>query len=192
MGLYKYVREAWKKPAQGIGAGQKLRLQEWRRQPATVRIERPTRLDRARSLGYRAKQGIVIVRQRVLRGGRKREKIKHGRSPSKFHRTKIVSLSHQTIAERRANQKYVNCEVLNSYHAASDGQYSWYEIILVDKNHPVIKKDPQLKWITEKSHTKRVFRGLTSAGRKSRGLNKKGRGTEKIRPSIRANQGRAH
>lgn len=192
MGIYKYIRNAWKKPSEGLGNTQKLRLQEWRRQPATVRISRPTRLDRARSLGYRAKQGFVIVRQRVLRGGRKREKIKHGRTPRKFHRNKVVSMSLQTIAERRANQKFVNCEVLSSYYAANDGQYEWYEIILVDKNHPVIKNDPTLKWIADKANTKRAFRGLTSSGRKSRGLRKKGTGAEKIRPSLRANERRAH
>ena len=32
----------------------------------------------------------------------------------------------------------------------------------------------------------RAFRGLTSAGRKMRGLLNKGRGAEKLRPSIRA------
>jgi len=32
------------------------------------------------------------------------------------------------------------------------------------------------------------LRGLTSAGRKSRGLRGKGKGFEKIRPSLRANK----
>ncbi|MFX1450994.1 MAG: 50S ribosomal protein L15e, partial [Promethearchaeota archaeon] len=36
----------------------------------------------------------------------------------------------------------------------------------------------------------RVTRGLTSAGRRARGLHKKGWGSEKTRPSIRARKGR--
>jgi len=61
----------------------------------------------------------------------------------------------------------------------------WYEVILVDRSHPQILADKRINWIIVKKG--RVFRGLTSAGRKSRGLKKKGIGTEKIRPSLRAN-----
>ncbi len=42
------------------------RLAEWRKEPAVLRIDRPTRIDRARSLGYKAKQGFLIVRQTLL------------------------------------------------------------------------------------------------------------------------------
>ncbi|MFX1299023.1 MAG: 50S ribosomal protein L15e, partial [Promethearchaeota archaeon] len=72
----------------------------------------------------------------------------------------------------------------------SDGKHWYYEVILVDPNHPVIKSDPKINWITEPQHSKRVTRGLTSAGKRSRGLHKKGWGSEKTRPSIRANKGR--
>lgn len=192
MSLYKYIRNAWKTPKKTFGDLWKQRLQEWRRDPVTVRIYRPTRIDRARSLGYRAKQGIILVRQRVSKGGRMREQFKAGRNPRKFRRNKIVSLSHQTIAERRANQKYVNCEVLNSYYVAEDGSSKWYEVIMVDKSHPAMKKDKILSWITKPAHTARAFRGLTSSARRSRGLHKKGKGAEKIRPSLHANMRRAH
>lgn len=36
------------------------------------RASRPSRPDKARRLGYKAKQGYVIYRARVRRGGRKR------------------------------------------------------------------------------------------------------------------------
>ena len=36
------------------------------------RASRPSRPDKARRLGYKAKQGYVIYRVRVRRGGRKR------------------------------------------------------------------------------------------------------------------------
>ena len=42
------------------------------------------------------------------------------------------------------------------------------EVILVDKHHPVIKADKSINWIT--TQRRRAFRGLTSAGKKSRGL----------------------
>ena len=110
MGMYKHIREFWKKPKGDLRAVQKQRIFEWRREPVTVRIDRPTRLDRARSLGYRAKQGILIVRQRLIRGGRQRPQIRKGRRSKHFGRKKIVNKSYQTIAEERAVKKYVNCE----------------------------------------------------------------------------------
>jgi Ribosomal L15 len=44
----------------------------YRQLPRVVRSTHPTRPDKARLLGYKAKQGFVIYRSRVRRGGRKR------------------------------------------------------------------------------------------------------------------------
>lgn len=187
MGMYQHIRQIWKKPKENLGSIWKERLIEWRKDNSTVRIGRPTRLDRARSLGYRAKQGIILVRQRVPRGGRKRPKIRRGRRSKRFGQKKVVAKNYQWISEERAVKKYPNCEVLNSYYVAEDGRYFWYEVILVDKAHPQILSDKSLSWIAEKQHKRRVFRGLTSAGRKSRGLRTKGKGAEKLRPSRTAN-----
>lgn len=85
------------------------------------------------------------------------------------------------IAEERAARKFPNLEVLNSYWVWEDGVYKWFEVILVDPHHPVIKSDPDINWICEPQHRGRVFRGLTSEGRKNRGLRKKGKGAEKVR-----------
>ena len=63
-----------------------------------------------------------------------------------------------------------------------------YEIILIDRDHPRIKKDNRTKWVSKKSGVGRAFRGLTSAGKKSRGLRNKGKGAEKIRPSLNSNK----
>jgi large subunit ribosomal protein L15e len=187
MGMYKYIRDAWKAPSNNILKNQlKDRLVQWRKEPATVRVTKPTRLDRARSLGYRAKQGIIVVRQRLLRGGRQNPKPQGGRRSKRQTRRKDLNVSYQTIAEQRVAAKYVNCEVLNSYYVAEDGRYYWYEVIIVDKNSPAIKKDKQLKWISITKHTNRVFRGLTSSAKKSRGLSYKGKGSEKTRPSQKA------
>jgi large subunit ribosomal protein L15e len=90
------------------------------------------------------------------------------------------------IAEERAARKFPNLEVLNSYWVGEDGSSKWFEIILVDPNHPAVRSDANVSWITEKQHRKRVFRTLTSAGKKVRSLRRRGRGAEKFRPSRKA------
>ena len=71
--MYAYVRDAWKKPDESmVSALQWERMQTWRREGSVVRVEHPTRIDRARSLGFKAKQGIIVVRVSVRRGGRRR------------------------------------------------------------------------------------------------------------------------
>lgn len=187
MGMYKHIRELWKSPKNNLKDVWKQRLMQFRREPVTVRVERPTRIDRARSLGYKAKQGIFVVRQRVLRGGHTRPDIKGGRKPKNSRQNLVAGKSYQRIAEERANKKYVNCEVLNSYLVAQDGKHIWYEIIFVDRESPQVRADKDISWITEDQHHKRTYRGLTSAGKKGRGLRNKGKGAEKIRPSLRAN-----
>ncbi len=186
MGMYKYIREAWKKPKES--EFWKKRLIEWRREPVTIRIKKPTRLDRARSLGYKAKQGIIVVRHRINRGGKMRPKFKSGRRSKNMRRRLVLGKNYQQIAEERANKKFKNCEVLNSYWVAQDGRHYWFEIILVDRAHASIKSDKTIQWITSNKHKRRAYRGLTSAARKSRGLRNKGKGAEKVRPSLRANR----
>lgn len=190
MGVYKYIRQIWKNPEKNLGPIYKQRLAQWRDEEVTVRIDYPTRLDKARSLGYKPKQGIILVRQRVLKGGRQRPDIKGGRRSAHARQRKIVAKNYQRIAEERANINYKNCEVLNSYEVGRDGLYLWYEIILLDRNHPQIMNDPRYKGVVESRS--RVFRGLTSAGRKSRGLRWKGKGSERARPSARANDRQAN
>ncbi|MFH0875661.1 MAG: 50S ribosomal protein L15e [archaeon] len=192
MGIYKYISEKWKNPRVGLGDLWQTRLVEWRKEPVTVRIEHPTRLDKARALGFKAKEGYIIVRQRVEKGGRQRPKIRKARRSKARRQRKIVGLNYQSIAERRANRKYVNCEVLNSYWVAEDALHIWHEVILVDKAHPAILADRKIKWVAFPQNRARAFRGLTSAARKSRGLRNKGKGSEKSRPSLRSHGRRAH
>ena len=184
--LYAFVKQAWKNPRVGVVKETHFaRLVEWRRGLAFVRLERPTRIDRARELGYRAKQGYVVVRARVRRGGRRRPKPMGGRHPKRRGLVKItMAKSIQRIAEERTARHYPNLEVLNSYWVGEDGTHKYYEVILVDPQHPVIRNDPKINWICEPANRGRVFRGLTSAGKKGRGLLHKGKGAEKVRPSI--------
>ncbi|RJS74691.1 50S ribosomal protein L15e [Methanophagales archaeon] len=169
---YGFISDAWKRPdASYVDELRQSRLMSWRREPAVVRIGRPTRLDRARSLGYKAKQGIIVVRAKVRRGGRRKTRPKHGRRPKRMGVHKITpGKSLQRIAEERAARKYPNMEVLNSYWVAEDGKRKWYEIILVEPANPVIAADENLNWICSRKHKGRVFRGKTSAGKKGRGL----------------------
>ena len=187
MSLYKQVRNLWKKPKKNMPELWRERLISWRREPTTVKLERPTRIDRARSLGYKAKQGFIVVRQRVPRGGHTRPMIKKGRRPKRYGTRLDLSKNYKQIAEERCQKKFVNLTVLNSYYVAEDGKHLWYEIILVDPEHPVIKSDKNINWVCKEKHQSRVFHGKTSAGRKSRGLRGKGKGYEKARPSKRAN-----
>ncbi len=188
-GLYHYLREAWKRPDTSFGSYQWKRLIEWRNGPSIARIPRPTRPDRARSLGYKAKQGFIIVRVRVRRGGLRKARPRKGRKPSKMGVLKItMRKSLQRIAEERAARKFPNLEVLNSYWVGQDGQYKYYEVIMVDPHHPAIKSDPEINWICSNKHKGRAFRGLTSAGKKGRGLRNRGKGAEKVRPSLSSNK----
>ena len=188
IGMYGHVRDAWKVPANSyLKELQWHRMIEWRKEGTFTRIEKPTRLDRARSLGYKAKQGYVMVRTKVRRGSLRKPKIRKGRRAKRRGRAKItMAKSIQRIAEERVSKKYPNMEVLNSYWVGEDGRHKYYEIILVDPYHPVIMADPKINWICESQHTRRVERGLTSAGKRGRALHKKGKGTEKARPSRRA------
>lgn len=186
--LYAFVKQAWKQPKGGVVEETHFdRMVEWRRGPAFARIEHPTRIDRARELGFRAKQGYVVVRARVRRGGRRRPSPMGGRHPKRRGMVKItMAKSVQRIAEERTAKRYPNLEVLNSYWVGEDGTHKYYEVILVDPQHPVIRNDPKINWICHPAQRGRAFRGLTSAGKKGRGLRYKGKGVEKSRPSIGA------
>lgn len=191
--FYSHLADVWKQPLSAAHRElQRSRLTAWRREAVVQRVERPTRLDRARSLGYRAKQGYVVVRTRVRRGGLRKSRFNAGRVPSKMGVRKItMAKSLQRIAEERVGKKHPNLEVLNSYWVGEDGRHKFYEVILVDPHHPSILADPKINWIAHPGNRNRVLRGKTSAGQKGRGLRKRGKGAEKARPSVRASGNRS-
>jgi large subunit ribosomal protein L15e len=169
---YKYITKAWKKPENSfVKEIMKHRSIKWRRQPTTVRIKKPTRLDRARRLGYKATPGYITARTRVRRGGLRKKRPRAGRRPKRMGVTKFKpSKSLRLIAEERTAKKFPNLEVLNSYWVWEDGRHKWFEIIMVNPKHPTIQSDKEMNWICNKAHKRRVFRGLTSAGKEVRGL----------------------
>ena len=167
------------------------RLITWRKQQSVTKLERPTKLARARSLGYKPKQGIVLVRVRINRGGRRLIPPTKGRRSKRSGVSRITpNQSRQVIAENRAARRFKNMEVLNSYLALQDGKSLYFEVILVDPHHPVIRADKNLNFLSphplkaesnKSRHKGRSLRGLTSAAKKSRGLRNKGKGSENFR-----------
>jgi large subunit ribosomal protein L15e len=193
MGLHKHISAAWKKPKEGIPSRYRIdRMAGWRKEPVFMRVDKPTRIDAARRVGYKAKQGVVVVRTRVRRGGLRKGKIHMKRKPSKAGIKKItMGKSIQRIAEERTARRYPNLEVLNSYWVGEDGKNKFYEVIMIDPEHPAIKSDKDMGWVSSgSSHRGRAFRGKTGAGKRGRGLLNKGKGAEKLRPSLKANKNR--
>ncbi len=200
MGAIKAIQETFQKELKGAKdesydykAIQRNRLIGFRKEKkAVVRVKKPTNIARARALGYKAKKGFIVVRVRVRKGSGAHRRPKKGRKPKRMGVRKLTrKISIQGIAELRASKKYENCEALNSYLVGKDGKSHYYEVILVDTAAPEIKSDKDIAWICESTQKGRAERGLTSAGKHSRGLRRKGKGAEKVRPSLRAKSRKA-
>ncbi len=184
MSAYKYISNFWKERNHDFKQLRVNRLTQWRREPTVLRVENPTRIDRARALGFRRKKGFILLRVRVPRGGRRKSRPASGRRSKRMGVNRITpNKSRQWIAEERCARRYVNLEVLNSYPVLEDGRHRWFEVIMVDPQAPEIISDPKINWICQKNKRNRVFRGKTSTGQKARGLRRKGKGAEHIRPS---------
>jgi len=179
---YHYIKENLKNSL-------KARMIEWRAQNVLTKTEKPTDIGRARNLGYKDKKGFVIIRVRLRRGGHKRSRPRKGRKSQNLTIRKALGMNYQWIAEQRAARKYKNLEVLNSYKVGKDGMHYFFEVIMIDVERPEIQNDRTISWICRPENQGRAFRGLTSAGKKSRGLRTKSR-EMKVRPSLTAWKGR--
>ena len=188
MGLTKFLRAAWKKPDVKV---LRARMIEWRKGESIVRVEKPLRIDRARSLGYKAKKGVTVVRIRIKRGGHKKTRPNKARRTKRLHIRKNLRMNYKEIAETRVARKYNNMEVLNSYQVGKDGMNYFFEVILVDRVAPEIKTDKELGPFV-RAPKKRALRGITSAARKARGLRHSTIKAPKVRPSLRANRRRGN
>ena len=122
------------------------RVVSWRKQDAVTRIEKPSRILRARRHGNKAKQGIIVVRMRVGTGGMRKKRPTGGRRPKHLGVTRIkAAVNMRQVAERRVLERYPNMSLLGSYFIYKDGMHYWYEVILADASHPRIKKDKELR-----------------------------------------------
>jgi large subunit ribosomal protein L15e len=118
----------------------------WRKENAVTRVEKPSRIARARRLGYKAKQGIIVIRMRVGTGGMRKQRPRGGRRPKHLGVTKIkADVSMKQVAERRVLERYPNMKLLGSYFLYKDGMHYWFEIILADPSHPRIAKDKEMR-----------------------------------------------
>ena len=191
MGAYKYIEELWrKKQSDVLRFLLRVRCWEYRQLASIVRVNKPSRPDKARRLGYKAKQGVVVYRSRVRRGGRKRPVSKGIVYGKPVHQgiTKLKPKRNlKARAEEKVGRKCGGLRVLNSYWVNEDSTYKYYEVICIDPQHAAIRNDARMNWICNPVHKHRELRGLTAAGKKHRGLmNKKGHLNHKQRPSVRA------
>lgn len=178
MNAYDYIK-------QNLRENLKEKLIQWRKAGSIVKLEKPLDIGRARNLGYKNKKGFIIVRVKLIRGGRKRAMTNKRRRTKRKTNRLTLKMNYQWIAEARAARRYTNLEVLNSYQIGKDGQHYFFEIIMIDPERAEIKSDKNISWITRRENRGRAFRGLTSAARKSRGLRSKSHNL-KVRPSLRA------
>ena len=152
------------------------------------RAPRPTRPDKARRLGYKAKQGFVIYRIAMRRGGRKRPVAKgcpYGKPKSSGAvKQQKPERNLQSIAEERVGRRLKGLRILNSYWVGQDSTYKYFEVIMVDVAHPAIRRDPKINWIVNPVQKHRELRGLTSSGKSSRGLGK-GKGSTQTKGGSR-------
>ncbi|CAD7699794.1 unnamed protein product [Ostreobium quekettii] len=190
MGAYKYIEELWRKKQSDV-LRYLLRIRSWeyRQWPSIVRLTRPSRTEKAHKLGYKAKQGFVVYRVRVRRGNRKKKASKgivYGKPVHQGITSIKPKKNHQSLAEERVGRKCGALRVLNSYWINEDSTYKYYEVILVDPFHQAIRNDPRINWICRPVHKHREMHGLTSSGRKYRGLVGKGHRHTHCRPSRRA------
>ena len=143
MGMYKYISQAWNgRDKTDLERYFRGLLIKWRREPTVHRVEYPTRLDRARAFGYKAKQGYVVVRVRIRKGGARKARPRAGRRQRALGVTRFTrAMALKRIAEMRAEKKFPNLRVLNSYYVGEDGIHHWFETIMHDPHNPVSKEN---------------------------------------------------
>jgi large subunit ribosomal protein L15e len=167
MGAYKYIAQTLQKQYKARDSAYRTKVISWRSGPAMARVERPANLARARTLGYKPKQGYIVVRARVDKGRRTRRRSNGGRKHKNYYLFVQPQLSHQAIAEQRVNRVYRNMEVLNSYWVGEDGNYKFFEVILADPAKPSVNVSSAIR-------QGKAFRGLTAAGNSRAPSRKKG------------------
>lgn len=162
MGYLKYIKALYEKPKENLGSLYKDRLIQFRKDKTITKLENPTRIDKARSLGYKAKKGFFVVRVKVNRGGKMRPRFMGGRKTKTSRRRKVLDINYKRIAEEKAARLYNNCEVLGAYWIAQDGTHYWFEVVLGDRE--LLKTYPQYeKWITKAP--RKILRGVTSSNK---------------------------
>merc|ERR1712243_394426 len=108
MGAYKYLQEIYrKKQSEVLRFLLRIRAWQYRHLNKIHRATHPTRPEKARRLGYKAKQGFVIYRVRIRRGGRKRKVHKgctYGKPSSHGVNHLKAKRNHRSMAESKCGR----------------------------------------------------------------------------------------
>merc|ERR1711981_341395 len=189
MSAYKYLEMLYRHKSSDMSRFlNRVRSWEYRQLPAVCAVNVPTRVEKARKLGYKATPGYCVFRVRVRKGDKVRQ-VKKGivygkpRNAGVHQQKSFRGL--QLEAERMAEQSIAaGTRILNSYYVAKDGIYKYYEVLAVHPGCENIRRDPKINWICDQKHRNRAQRGITQAGQKNRGLRTKRKGTKHaVRPS---------
>lgn len=149
--MYSEISKVWRSRFKNKAAELQNLGIDLRTRPTVERLERPTRLDRARRLGYKAKAGFIVIRVKVSRGGMRRRKAKAGRRQKHAGIVRMkADVSMQQTAERRVQDKFPNLKVLNSYFLYRDGRNAWYEVLMLDTHHPSVMSDKDVAGLVAK------------------------------------------
>ncbi|OIO21620.1 hypothetical protein AUJ17_01570 [Candidatus Micrarchaeota archaeon CG1_02_47_40] len=160
MRAHNYIMQNFQKSYSDRNPEYRKRVSLWRREGTITIMEKPANIARAHALGYKAKESFLVARVKVGRGRRKRRTPSGGRKPARNMMFLSPHTSLQSQAEIKAARKFAPLEVLNSYWVGEDGNYKFFEVILVD-----LEKEPCVKL-----QRGRAFRGLTHSGRTHRGI----------------------
>lgn len=140
--MYRAIQKTWREMVENKSTELKSKGMDLRRRPTIERLERPSRLDRARRLGYKAKSGFIVVRIKVGRGGMRRRKTAGGRRPKHAGLLRMkADVNMRQTSEKRVAIKFPNLKVLNSYFYYKDGKNAWYEVILIDTHNSSVMSD---------------------------------------------------
>ena len=103
---YKHIKDTFEKHEKGYQSQYWQRGIEYRKGKSIQRIEKPTKIYRARELGYKAKQGYAIVRARIRKGGMHKIRPKRGRKPRAMGVSKYTTGKNlRWSAEERVQRK---------------------------------------------------------------------------------------
>ena len=111
MGMYKYIKETFEKEYHERSMILRKRITEWRKQGTVARIERPTNLSRARSLGYKAKEGIYMARVAVA-GARARGRTRG--AAGSLQKTSLISRQESRFSARQRKRQRALSATLKS------------------------------------------------------------------------------
>ncbi len=184
-GMYYHMAQAWRNPTAESKMAIRKKMIDWRAGDRILPLDKPTRLDKARRLGYKAKKGVIVFRVTLERGGHERARPRSHRRGKRQGINKLLRMNYRWIAETRVQKAHQNLEVLNSYLIGQDGKFYFFEVIALDRNAPEIQNDPNFAWVFSPANRARTLHGKTSAGKKARGMRHKGPEL-KVRPSLRS------